>query len=251
MKRGDIYKTKKYGDLEIRVVLSANEVVVRFLDTDYFTLATKSNICSGGVKDLMKPSVKGVGYIGRGKHSCRSSPEAHRAYGKWRGMISRCYDPGTTYYELYGGKGVTVSEEWKCFQNFCNWYISYKFREDSFELDKDILCKGNKVYCKEYCSLVPSEMNKSILNCAASRGELPQGVSYNPKTMKYKGSTGSSLQGKYYRLFTKEFHTVEEAWEEYKIIKEIALISMAHEWRGRVNPKVLKALSEWEIEWND
>lgn len=92
MKRGDVYSTKKYGGSEIRVVLNANEVVVRFLDTDYFTLATKSNICSGGVKDLMKPSVCGVGYIGRG-NILQLSPEAHKAYGKWRGMISRCYDP--------------------------------------------------------------------------------------------------------------------------------------------------------------
>lgn len=43
---------------------------------------------------------------------------AHPAYQVWREMRRRCGDPRATSYPRYGGRGVTVCEEWASFERF-------------------------------------------------------------------------------------------------------------------------------------
>lgn len=245
MKRGDIYSTKN-GDIEIKVILSSDEVVIRFVDTDYYTIASKSNICSGKVKDLMKPSVFGVGFIGAGKYNLTNSPTA---YSKWVSMLQRCYVDTTVSWERYGGNGVSVAEEWHNFQNFAEWYESYKYKEDGWHLDKDILVKGNKLYCKEFCCIVPRVINQSLVSRASLRGEYAVGVTWDKKAKRY--SVQLNVFGIHFKAFRRMYRSEREAFMEYKAAKESYLVSLAYEWRGRVAPKVLKALVEYEIEWND
>lgn len=247
MKRGDIYSTKN-GDLEVRVVLNEDEVVVRFVDTDYFTLATKSNICSGRVKDRMKPSVCGVGYLGAGKYQITENGNTTIAYEKWSAMLQRCYNENSTGYKRYGAVGVSVDPVWHNFQNFAEWFDKYKFKEDGWHLDKDILVKGNVVYGPEYCCIVPRQINQAFAKCDARRGDYVIGVQYDKKNDRFIAmcQTGN---GGYVRK--TQLKTEYEAWLEYKAMKETMLVSLAYEWRGRVAPKVLKALVEYEVEWDD
>ena len=37
----------------------------------------------------------------------------HPLYKTWENMKSRCYNPNATGYSNYGGRGVTVCEEWR------------------------------------------------------------------------------------------------------------------------------------------
>lgn len=39
-------------------------------------------------------------------------------YRVWQSMISRCTKPKFSYYHLYGGRGITVCERWRKFENF-------------------------------------------------------------------------------------------------------------------------------------
>lgn len=41
-----------------------------------------------------------------------------RIYRIWRGMIQRCTNPRHELYYNYGGRGVTVCDEWKNFESF-------------------------------------------------------------------------------------------------------------------------------------
>ena len=41
-----------------------------------------------------------------------------RVYGIWQGMIQRCLNPAHDQYHNYGGRGITVSQEWRSFENF-------------------------------------------------------------------------------------------------------------------------------------
>lgn len=38
----------------------------------------------------------------------------------WGNMIARCYDPKSQRYADYGGRGITVSDQWHEFANFAN-----------------------------------------------------------------------------------------------------------------------------------
>jgi hypothetical protein len=39
-------------------------------------------------------------------------------YAAWSGMWSRCTNPNKRDYPRYGGRGISVSEEWRDFENF-------------------------------------------------------------------------------------------------------------------------------------
>lgn len=47
-----------------------------------------------------------------------SGTKLHRL---WRGMFERCNDPKHISFKFYGGKGVTVCNEWKVFSVFRCW----------------------------------------------------------------------------------------------------------------------------------
>ena len=42
----------------------------------------------------------------------------HPLYTIWKAMLYRCERPNTTYYCNYGGRGITVCDEWKDINNF-------------------------------------------------------------------------------------------------------------------------------------
>lgn len=39
-------------------------------------------------------------------------------YSTWSSMLQRCNNPNAPYYENYGGRGITVCDRWKVFENF-------------------------------------------------------------------------------------------------------------------------------------
>lgn len=50
------------------------------------------------------------------KHGLRYTLE----YGIWSSMLGRCTNLNDPSYHLYGGRGITVCERWKTFENFYN-----------------------------------------------------------------------------------------------------------------------------------
>jgi hypothetical protein len=45
-------------------------------------------------------------------------PRKHPSYNSWSGMLARCFDTKRPNYKDYGGKGITVCEQWFHFKNF-------------------------------------------------------------------------------------------------------------------------------------
>lgn len=48
-----------------------------------------------------------------GKQSATHGETGTRLYQKWSGMKRRCYNPNESVYPSYGGRGITVCDEWK------------------------------------------------------------------------------------------------------------------------------------------
>ena len=53
-----------------------------------------------------------------------------RIYKTWQDMRSRCYYIKKREYHLYGGRGITVCEEWNKFINFYNWAMENGYSDD-------------------------------------------------------------------------------------------------------------------------
>ena len=47
-----------------------------------------------------------------------------RLYNVWSDMKKRCYNTKNVDYKNYGGRGITVCDEWMDFQNFYEWAIA-------------------------------------------------------------------------------------------------------------------------------
>lgn len=77
-----------------------------------------------------------------------------RFYGIWSKMKFRCHNQEYSEFHLYGGRGISVSEEWHTFENFMNdMYADYQefeklHGENSASIDR-IDPDGN--YSKENC----------------------------------------------------------------------------------------------------
>lgn len=54
-----------------------------------------------------------------------SSEDYARLDSGWRNMISRCYDENNKSYRNYGGRGITICDEWKNdLHSFVSWAVS-------------------------------------------------------------------------------------------------------------------------------
>ncbi len=48
----------------------------------------------------------------------RKTSPVHREYRIWKNMHSRCSTPSAKAFERYGGRGITVCDRWRSFENF-------------------------------------------------------------------------------------------------------------------------------------
>lgn len=71
-----------------------------------------------------------------------------RLYYIWNGMRQRCHNPNFPRYKNWGGRGITVCEEWRnSFDAFYNWAIANGY-SDGLSIDR---IDNDKGYCPENC----------------------------------------------------------------------------------------------------
>lgn len=191
----------------------------------------------------MKPVMCGRGYHGRDGIDCTS-----KAYKRWLDMMQRCYND--RFHERQPQySGCEVCEEWWDFCNFEKWYNEhyYEIEDESMDLDKDILFKGNKVYGSTTCCIVPHGINTLFLTGKKKRGDYPLGIHYDQEKGKYRASM--SYHGIPIKIGT--FKTIEEAFARYKEYKEDFIKDIAEQYKGKIPDKVYQAMSNWKIEITD
>lgn len=189
----------------------------------------------------MKPTMCGIGYHGSEEINYQS-----KAYLRWHDMMNRCYNE--KFHERQSQyKGFTVCEEWHNFRNFEIWYIENTYGNESLDLDKDILFKGNTVYSPETCCLVPHFINTLFVNTRNGRGDYPVGVFFDIDKEKYRAAM--SFMGRQIKLGT--FDTDKEAFARYKEYKEDFIQDIAEQNRGKIPFKVYEAMMNWKIEITD
>ena len=251
MFEGSVFKTKLYGDLIITKYINHKEVYVKFLDTGYETKAYFGNIKKGIVRDRTVPSILGVGIIG--DEVTKVNGNRLKEYNLWQALLGRCYcDKFHVKCPTY--KDCSVSDNFKYypyFKSWCQQQIGFGCLDDKgnhFELDKDLLIKGNKVYSEDTCCFIPREINVALIYNQTKKGKHPIGVSYSKVNNKFvvyvKKGDGS-------REYLGYFEDASVAFLAYKASKEAYLKELANKWKDKIDPRVYEALIGWEINIDD
>lgn len=186
---GEIYSCS-YGKFEVIEYKNNASIKVRFIDTGYELVTQKSHIKRGLVKDKMKPSVFGVGFIGDGVYKSRVCGIKSSTYKAWISMLQRCYcQKYLTKRPTY--TGVTVCKEWHNFQNFAEWYENnFPKVGGRWQLDKDLKSGSDRIYSPETCTFLSCEDN-----CAVSFG----------KKVKFISPSGDVVERKSISALAREF----------------------------------------------
>lgn len=53
-----------------------------------------------------------------------------RLYRAWQHMKDRCNNPAAKNYKDYGGRGITLCQEWMDFETFAEWAFSHGYADD-------------------------------------------------------------------------------------------------------------------------
>ena len=83
-------------------------------------------------KDLRNGHTKSCGCL-----RVEQTSKVHRTHGKsksrlfsiWQAMLKRCYRNNNKDYKRYGGRGITVCEEWLKFEPFNDWAVANGYKE--------------------------------------------------------------------------------------------------------------------------
>ena len=146
-------------------------------------------------------------------------------------MLRRCYDPKrhereSTYEDC------RVEDYLLNFQHMGEWIKNnyYEVPGEKMCLDKDILCKGNKVYSRNTCIFVPERINLLFTKRDNMRGRDPIGVDQLPSG-NYEVRCWDGY-GKRVNLGT--YSSKEEAFQVYKNYKERIIREVIDSYEGKI-----------------
>ena len=154
---------------------------------------------------------------------------------------------------------MTCCEEWLLYENFYEWLHNQEnfnkwYSEDKWDLDKDILKKGNKIYSPETCCLVPHNVNSLFSKGDISLQNLPIGVfkrndRYGYQAQIIYGKNKNRAKSTYYNYPTPE----DAFYLGYKPTKEEYIKRIAQEEyeKGNRTKRCYDAMMNYQVEITD
>lgn len=192
-----------------------------------------------------KGMVCGVGIYEPRRLCMTDTPEVLKMYRTWNGMLRRAEPKYAERYPTYAG--TSVATEFHHFAEFSEWAMRQTgWDGEGFQLDKDLLVKGNRVYSSATCVFLPKSVNVLLTRGNGNRGALPIGV----KVFRHSGfSARMKIDGRDTRLGI--FKTVGEAFAAYKQAKEENIKHIADRYRSQIDPRAYAALLAYQVEITD
>jgi len=166
-----------------------------------------------------------------------------RSYSAWCRMFYRCYsdkfhESSPTYLNC------SIDNRWKKYSEFKDWFdVNYI---PGFDLDKDILVCGNKVYSPEFCRYIPKALNLLLNKHENGSGEFPQGVSFDKRDCMIQSHI--RINGKQHRI--GYYDSVQEAHIAYKSAKEDYVKKEAKHYfdNGDIKIDIYNSLMSWKLQ---
>ena len=166
---------KKFGKLEVIGVHDTGSRKTYYVcqcDCGNIKVVRADALISGATKSCgcIKKEQDKINLSANHKHKMSGT----RIYETWQDMKRRCYNKQNARYDRYGGRGITVCDEWlNNFQSFYDWAISNGYSDDLTidRIDNDgnyepSNCRWSTA--KEQCNNRGSNINITIGNATKS-----------------------------------------------------------------------------------
>lgn len=180
---------------------------------------------------------------------------SYQAYKVYNGIRARC---GDTKGKGNTGKCYDKSTMWQVWlddpKKFVKWYLEHYYEVDGEEMnvDKDLFGDGSGMYHPDFCCILPKGLNTMLANAKKhyEEGEtpenvLPLGVRYNSKTNKYYGEI--TFTGAEKPIPLSEWDTPEEAFAEYKIMKQADICRVSAMYKESIPDYIYDRLLKVEV----
>ena len=169
-------------------------------------------------------------------------PANIKEYDLWRQMICRCTEEYLSKRPSY--VGTSCSENFKSYTFFYEWchnqvgFGNIDEKGNCWQIDKDLLVKGNKLYSEDTCVFIPLRVNGLIVKRDKARGDHPIGVTFDKERGKFFVQCGT---GKGTKSNLGRYETVEEAFQVYKTFKEALIREVAEDYKNLIDNKIGRA----------
>ena len=130
------------------------------------------------ISNVKRGHTKSCGCLNGDAHGLTS----HRFYKTWKHMVDRCNNPKIKAYKDYGGRGISVCEEWLDIRNFVDWAEKTYPNREGYTLDR---IDNDKGYSPENCRWV--DKSTQVINQRIRR----------TNTSGYVGVTWAKNKGKW------------------------------------------------------
>lgn len=156
-----------------------------------------------------------------------------RLYNIWRKMKNRCFSPGCDAYERYGGRGITVCQEWSSFKNFRKWALENGYKDD-LSIDR---IDNNGNYCPENCRWATAKQqmnNKSDNHLITFKGKTQtlaqwsEELEINRYTLFNRIDRGMSVEEAFTKPVERKRHASGEVTGQHERTSADALLWSAH-----------------------
>lgn len=144
--------------------------------------------------------------------------------------VRSCYDKSTMWQEWLDNP-----------KEFIKWYLEhyYECNGEEIDVDKDLFGDGSGMYHEDFCCLLPKGLNTLLANSKKHYKEgqtpdntLPLGVRYNGKSGKYYAEI--QFTGIEKAITLSEWDTPEEAFAEYKIMKQADILLVVARYKEHI-----------------
>lgn len=174
----------------------------------------QDKIFSCGCEKRNKDKVAGIGIYDGKPFASNNTP---LEYKYWHNMLHRCGNVSIKEkYNTY--ENAYCVKDWEYFSGFKDWF-SRQVHDQGYQLDKDILIPGNKIYSPDTCALIPYWLNTCFVTCFKKK-DLPLGVTLSsykakdPSKQKYVARLGGDFLGD--SLNAEDCHKM---WQRAKILQ--------------------------------
>lgn len=231
-----------------------NDIVVEFAEPYSCKVKTGTrHFLNGSVNNPYAPTVFDVGIVGnKYPKIIKDTKKQCKEYSIWYSMMRRCFSQYfKNQFPTY--KDVSCDPIWFYYEHFYDWIHQQENYEAikglNYNIDKDILIKGNKYYSPERCVLVPQNVNKLLTKNNARRGKYPIGVIFEENRGYYSAYCNDGAKQRHLNYYT----TAEKAFIAYKEYKENVIKRIASEEfkKGTITKECYEALINYKVEITD